>query len=438
MIKTPLSTVIGGAFWTPGATVINGAKLSFEIVMKKLFANGEQGFYQDPYDLGVMYQDAAGTAAVNATGQPLGLVLDKSKGLALSANVIPVLDMTTSAWVSSSGGGVASFTANSITTSAVGGRISSSLLQSKKWYKFSLDFVKTGTNEFSIQVQDFVGRVAKSSATSGKLYGIGYTGNAPSLYFRLSAAGSVTISNFVIQELSGNHAYQTTSAARPIFRQKPILGSELVVNGDFSNGTTGWSYSGCTFTVEGGIAKILATGGVPARIQRTITTEIGKTYRLSLFTQKPSGSGVAVGAWIASVSTIYSRSSQGVVQEAVFTATATSYTLNIDMGSSVTAGEVAYIDNVSVKEVLGYRTDQNYIAYDGVDDKLITNLPAQLTGCTVVRSVPNVGTQILTSQTIPATYEDNKDHCGLIVINRALTPSETSAIAAEFNKRAGV
>ena len=76
--------------------------------------------------------------------------------------------------------------------------------------------------------------------------------------------------------------------------------------------------------------------------------------------------------------------------------------------------------------------------FDTADDKLITNLPAQLTGCTVIRSVPNVGTQILTGQTIPATYNDNKDHCGLIVINRALTPSETSAITAEFNKRAGV
>ena len=78
------------------------------------------------------------------------------------------------------------------------------------------------------------------------------------------------------------------------------------------------------------------------------------------------------------------------------------------------------------------------IDFDTVDDKLITNLPTQLTGCTVIRSVPNVGTQILTGQTIPATYEDSTDHCGLIVINRALTPSETSAITAEFNKRAGV
>ena len=78
------------------------------------------------------------------------------------------------------------------------------------------------------------------------------------------------------------------------------------------------------------------------------------------------------------------------------------------------------------------------IDFGVVYDKLITNLPSQLTGCTVIRSVPNVGTQILTNQTILATYKDDTDHCGLIVINRALTPSETSAITAEFNKRAGV
>ena len=78
------------------------------------------------------------------------------------------------------------------------------------------------------------------------------------------------------------------------------------------------------------------------------------------------------------------------------------------------------------------------IDFDVVYDKLITNLPSKLTGCTVIRSVPNVGTQILTGQTIPVTYKDDTDHCGLLVINRALTTSETSSITAEFNKRAGV
>lgn len=77
MIKTPLSTVIGGAFWTPGATVINGKKI-FNDFMKKLFANGEQGFWYDPSDMGTMFQDAAGTVPVTAAGQPVGLMLDKS------------------------------------------------------------------------------------------------------------------------------------------------------------------------------------------------------------------------------------------------------------------------------------------------------------------------------------------------------------------------
>ena len=112
---------------------------------------------------------------------------------------------------------------------------------------------------------------------------------------------------------------------------------------------------------------------------------------------------------------------------------------------------VGTIRPISVREISGNHayqttsamcpllaTSPQRIDYDTVDDKLITNLPAQLTGCTVIRSVPNVGTQILTGQTIPASYNDNTNHCGLIVINRALTPRETSAITAEFNKRAGV
>lgn len=78
MIKTPLSTVLGGAFWTPRATVIGGNTPTFDQQIQKLFANGEQGFYYDPSDIGTMYQDAAGTVPVTAVGQPVGLIRDKS------------------------------------------------------------------------------------------------------------------------------------------------------------------------------------------------------------------------------------------------------------------------------------------------------------------------------------------------------------------------
>lgn len=78
MIKTPLSTVIGGAFWMPGATILGGTSKTLNQLIKSLFANGEQGFAYDPNDLTTMFQDAAGTVPVTGAGQPVGLILDKS------------------------------------------------------------------------------------------------------------------------------------------------------------------------------------------------------------------------------------------------------------------------------------------------------------------------------------------------------------------------
>lgn len=67
-----------GVFEAPGATVIGGKKPSFNLEILKLFANGEQGFWYDPNDMGTMFQDAVGTVPVTAVGQAVGLIRDKS------------------------------------------------------------------------------------------------------------------------------------------------------------------------------------------------------------------------------------------------------------------------------------------------------------------------------------------------------------------------
>lgn len=297
-----------GVFEAPGATVIGGKKPSFNLEILKLFANGEQGFFYDPNDLSTMYQDAAGTIPVTAAGQPVGLVLDKSKGLALGSNLIPNGSFSSdTAWGKGAGwtiaDGVARFD-GSAAFSNLGNTTPSSI--NGKWLRVELDLSNVGT--LVTQVRILVsGALAATIPVSGagKYSARVLGGSVPSIGIQSQGQSGAnyafTLDNVSVKEAFGNHAYQSTSAARPILRDTP-----------------------------------------------------------------------------------------------------------------------------------------RRIDFDAVDDKLITNLPAQLTGCTVVRSVPNVGTQILTGQTIPATYEDNKDHCGLIVINRALTPGETSAITAEFNKRAGV
>ena len=134
----------------------------------------------------------------------------------------------------------------------------------------------------------------------------------------------------------------------------------------------------------------------------------------------------------------------------IFTTTTAVSSFGVYSGKNAVGGEWA-ANSLSITSVGGNHAFQTQSAmrpllvatpqrldYDTADDKLTTTLPTQLTGCTVIRSVPNVGTQILTNQTIPTTYNDNIDNCGLIVINRALTASETSQITRLFNKSAGV
>lgn len=300
MIKTPLSTVIGGAFWTPSATILGSASKTLNQIIKSLFANNEQGFAYDPNDLTTMFQDAAGTVPVTGVGQAVGLMLDKSKGLVLGANYLntDTLDFTIG-WSASAA--VTTKSKLSFTTNATGGCYKNSVIPAGKTTKIrlvgtcSVSWVFRNANDNNGVINVPAGAFDITSNNAALF------STSTSIYFSLNLAGTIAIDSITIDELKGNHAYQTTSSMRPLLVAAP---------------------------------------------QR--------------------------------------------------------------------------------------------LDYDTVDDKLITNLPTQLTGCTVIRAVPNVGTHILTGQTIPTTYNDNTDHCGLIVINRALTATETSQITRIFNKAAGV
>ena len=48
-----------------------------------LFLAGEQGAWYDPSDITTLFQDSAGSIPVTSLGQPVGMMLDKSKGLVL-------------------------------------------------------------------------------------------------------------------------------------------------------------------------------------------------------------------------------------------------------------------------------------------------------------------------------------------------------------------
>lgn len=218
-----------GVFEAPGATVIGGKKPSFNLEILKLFSNGEQGFFYDPNDLSTMYQDAAGTVPVTGTGQAVGLVLDKSSRLQESAELSPDTHFKDSAKWSLTDASIADgklvFTDASTSSNA---RISG-LTERGKWYKITVTVDSISGN---LRVAPYVPNYTPASNfninAAGTYTAIMQAEDAatPSLLVRtVGASTSAVVSFLSIKELSGNHAYQSASAARPILRKNAVTGA---------------------------------------------------------------------------------------------------------------------------------------------------------------------------------------------------------------------
>ena len=74
----------------------------------RLYTAGEPGAWYDPSDMSTLYQDSAGTTPVTASGQPVGLWLDKSKQRGWT-------DVTGAVWTKTAGDGVLTVSGNQIT-----------------------------------------------------------------------------------------------------------------------------------------------------------------------------------------------------------------------------------------------------------------------------------------------------------------------------------
>lgn len=231
-----------------------------------------------------------------------------------------------------------------------------------------------------------------------------------------------------------------------------VLGAELVSNGSEFADSAGWTAAGGVISVAAGTLSITSSGsGFAARAQyQAVTTVSGRTYRV-LASNIAGSMVVRVGTTAGGTDLLVSSTqAAGTNYSAVFTATSTTSYFSA-VGSSVN-GIVLTIDNISVKELPGNHGKQATSAarplekgspyridYDGVDDSIGITFPVSLgAACTVARAVPGVGASILTAQTIGTSYTDNADHCGLIIVNRALTASETASVTAYLNAKAGV
>jgi len=212
--------------------------------VRAMFLGGEQGAWYDPSDRATLFQDAAGTTPVTAVEQPVGLVLDKSRGLVLGSELVTNGDFSSGAagWVPRSG---------KATQAVVGGEIEVTAIASDAQVSeqsFSVVpgrfYLVTGTMRASatntvarscrISINGSTAFTLREVSANGvqtpfSIYAIA---SASTFQVQLSVASNgawgavgdkAYFDNISVRELPGNHAFQTTAASRPVLSARVNL-----------------------------------------------------------------------------------------------------------------------------------------------------------------------------------------------------------------------
>lgn len=182
-----------------------------------LFSASEQGVWYDPSDLTTLFQDTAGTTPVTATGQTVGLMLDKSKRLALGSEQAPVSSFVFSN--TAGGGGPVTDTSN---VPAGTYRVTFTI---SNWVQGGLLFRLRTTGGAVL------GAFATANSAGNGVFTAILTTNAAAQRVELITPGgaaspaTMVVSGYSVKELAGNHATQATTASRPIYGINPITGT---------------------------------------------------------------------------------------------------------------------------------------------------------------------------------------------------------------------
>lgn len=374
--------------------------LNYSVIVQALFANGEQGFFYDPNDLSTMYQDAAGTVAVTAVGQAVGLMLDKSKGLLSTETVVnPDFDSDT-AWIK--GSNVTISNGSAILNVANGNPVLSQNvgLTAGKWYEVTVDVTEVTSGSSVFRIYGTGGNDAILSIPSAGIYKAmtKARSDATGLIGFSASSTSMKISSVSVKELAGNHAFQTTSASRPILRKNAVTGANYL---EFD-----------------GSDDFLQTGNIDFTV----------TDKVSLFTGVQRLGAASIGT-IAEFST-----NSGSNTNSFYLVVLSSDTLQFNSrgaGNSATVGRGFPITSASVvvSSVGDISGDVSKIRVNG--GSYAVNVADQGTG--------NYGNYPLYIGRRGGTFLPFNGHIyGLIGIGKLVSDNETTTIEKELAKRTGV
>lgn len=217
-----------------------------------LFGAGEQGAWYDPSDLTTLFQDSAGTTPMSAVGtvadQPVGLMLDKSKGLALGAELVTNGDFSngSTGWATDPSWTIVSGAANFAYTTAL------RLIQdfagvTGKYCIISVDIKSTNASGLLYFYVGGNAYLVDTSTTGIKTFMAVWGGTRLTIQPQNTTwVGS--IDNISVKQIAGNHAFQATAGNRPVLSARVNL---LTKTEDFSDAVWGDMSTGVTTKTSG-------------------------------------------------------------------------------------------------------------------------------------------------------------------------------------------
>ena len=373
-----------------------------------LFGASEPGAWYDPSDMSTLFQDSAGTTPVTAVEQPVGLMLDKSRGLALGPELV-----TGDSATFTSGVGSWAIDINS-TIAATNGELAVNATAANGAARLTLTGLKTGaayviscTARTGTSTGAQITLVPSStiftlSTSNTNLKGVFFaTSSSANLRVLAGTAGTFFIDNVSVRELPGNHATQATTTKRPVLSRRVNFLTEsefrnglldLSTSGGLLTGATlagyagavafahdgvdsSWAYKSATplngFSAILSVVVQMTDGGVP------VTNSTGADADLMLIingSQSVGASVVSLGGGfyrIISAPTVITASNTGVVK----------YNTNSSRTFKVTAYDLrlatdAHLPYQRVNTDTDYDADPAkypaYLLWDGVDDAMQT------------------------------------------------------------------
>lgn len=168
------------------------------------------------------------------------------------------------------------------------------------------------------------------------------------------------LSNLAFGDVVTDGAFDNSTAGSDLLDAE-TLGSDLVTNGSFTSDTTSWSAgAGATLSCESGgqsgnCLRITENGTVDPYAYQNLTTEAGKTYVITFYTKRGTGTNFSVtgldGLFNIIDTAEVDSGASWTARSIYFIASTTLLQLKLIAEVEASSGEYIDIDEVVVKEV---------------------------------------------------------------------------------------